>query len=342
MARGKRQKHDAGLASASPASQREIRIRLASERMTPSVTVRLREAFAAHPGPMPLKLLVGDEVYGGVSVDGSEELRSKVKRILDGPTALHESRYAHLDVFGALVVGELDYLEEAVAYELVRRWQRDRQEVVTLGELWQALYDHWRDRKTGDVYTREGERWLRLERDEYLSVELPPEVVRDRLERISATSPHRSRITLPEGTPPPKPDFFRRKVILGLRSKQLPVVSSTDPSVAGFRLACSRAEMEADQASHRQKLATELARLDQQIEVAERLEHYLETGELLEVEVPEEAPRGPNSYRAERQANLAARVRPGPESRESKRVQARGGAATGAGPSWDQLLGGQA
>ena len=219
MARGKKQKPDASLASGPSASQPAIRIRIAEEQMTATFVARLRKALAEHPGTTPLMVVVGDKTFGGVSVEPSEELRAKVESILRAPQALHENRYPHLDVFGTLVVGSaLNDLEQAVALELVRRWQRDRRAVVTLGELWQALYDHWRDRRTGDVYTREGETWLRLERDEYLTVELPPEVVRDRLERISATSPHRSRITLPEGTPPPKPDFFRRKVMVWTRA----------------------------------------------------------------------------------------------------------------------------
>jgi DNA polymerase-3 subunit alpha len=64
-----------------------IQIRIEEEKLTPELQASLKDVLSQHPGPVPVKILVGDKRFGGISVMPTPELQAKVKQILHGTPA---------------------------------------------------------------------------------------------------------------------------------------------------------------------------------------------------------------------------------------------------------------
>lgn len=64
-----------------------IRIAVPENLASRETLLALQQALSAHPGEVPVKILLGGKSYGGISVSPTNELRQSVKAILHPPTS---------------------------------------------------------------------------------------------------------------------------------------------------------------------------------------------------------------------------------------------------------------
>lgn len=333
----------------------------------------VRELLVAHPGPQTAEVRIGGRLAAQVSIAPSAALKAGMEAIIgrsakrdvhDGALSLAEAAKllaaenpypAELPLFGWLLGRNtrLESLELVVASELECRYPEE----ATCGELWRAIYPHYRDTQTGEVYVRDESTdpdkttWLRLEgRDDLRTTQLERERTL-KFDRVEPLNPYADRVRPPIGTPPPAPIHLRKVVLVRLASLGLPIASSGSATDAGYRLVVDEQEMRKSQAGRRKALETELRRLDHQLEVVHRLDHLLATGSLVSAVTPDAAdvtPRDSEHYRTARLEELAGRRRDAAERKQTRRgrpgrraPQRRAGQTTTKQdyPTWEEAIG---
>jgi hypothetical protein len=165
--------------------------------------------------------------------------------------------------------------------------ERRQSRWVSKTAIWQAMFDHRLDPQTGDLYYLDLGVWhvIRSGGEDWKSAgDSLPEEISERLIKKEATSRHGVALRPKQGVLPLSPGNVRRTITEILSAKGLPIISRKDAD-GGYTFAATASEMREFQKSERKAIETNLRRLDKQLRVAERAEHYLRAHTLLELDV---------------------------------------------------------